>query len=221
MLVCSFLYHTCSLRPEQFIHCWWVGGVSISWKQGRLMAEDALKGGKLGGWVPEWVLRIICPWEEASPILLIVWVNGPEESTNFLDGLLHLTIGLWVIPRGEADGHSVFSWSSSRHETWSELPGHLQCFLVSWNTGMSPLHAFKAWLKPKPPPWPLFQCYIPSKPEWRADGTASSTKSSSPGPSKNSGGFVTFVHALNFHSHTLWAARTSNDKHLPRIKAHS
>lgn len=100
--------YICSLRPEPLIHCWWVGGVSISWKQGRLMAEDALKGGKLGGWVSESVLCIFCPWEKVSPILLVVQANRPEESTNFLDGLLHLTVGLWVTARGEADGHSQF-----------------------------------------------------------------------------------------------------------------
>lgn len=69
-----------------------------------LVPEYALKRGKADGHLPEGVLCILGPQEEAVSTVLVVITVGPEISPYLLDLLLSLAIGLGVISREEVDG---------------------------------------------------------------------------------------------------------------------
>ncbi len=65
--------------------------------------EYTLKRLKAGGWFAERILCVLCPQEEATPVLLIMMTIGTQKSCKLLVQSLYLTIRLWVVSRGETD----------------------------------------------------------------------------------------------------------------------
>lgn len=50
------------------------------------------------------ILVVFSPGQKSVPGVLVT-VIGPKEAAEFLDFAFHLPIALWLVPRGETDGH--------------------------------------------------------------------------------------------------------------------
>ncbi len=52
--------------------------------------------------MPKGILRILGPWEEAAPAVLVFLTVCPEVASEFLDLTLSLAIRLGMVARGQA-----------------------------------------------------------------------------------------------------------------------
>lgn len=82
--------------------------------------------------VLEWlrVLGLLYPSQNLCPVVLLVMVMLPEEPAEALDGTLHLTTGLRVVAKVQADGDlqpAVGGLQSPRIQTGG--PGQTGCLL--------------------------------------------------------------------------------------------
>ncbi len=88
--------------PEPIIHSWHLRQLSRPREEQGLVAEHALKGREAGGVMPEGVLCILGPREEAAPAVLVPVAVCPEVTSEFLDLTLSLAIRLGMVAGGQA-----------------------------------------------------------------------------------------------------------------------
>ncbi len=75
-----------------------------------MVAEHALKGSEAGGGIPEGVLSILGPWEEAAPAVLDPVAVCQELASEFLDLALSLAIRLGMVAGGQAHSEPLAVW---------------------------------------------------------------------------------------------------------------
>ncbi len=88
--------------PEPIIHSWNLRRLSRPREEWGMVAEHALKGSEAGGGIPEGVLSILGPWEEAAPVVLDPVAVCQELASEFLDLALSLAIRLGMVAGGQA-----------------------------------------------------------------------------------------------------------------------
>ncbi len=81
-------------RSEPVIYNWNLWWLSRPWKEWGLAAEHALEGREADGVLPEGILCILDPGEEAVPAELVFLAVCPEITSKFLDLPLSLRLGM-------------------------------------------------------------------------------------------------------------------------------